>query len=425
MKNWAGNLSFKPKQVLAPASTQEAQDIVKEHLYKRQGIRVRGSAHSWTPLIETNDSFLHLDSMQGIRNIDKNNQLINVYAGTKLSRFGDEAFKQGLALPNQGDIDKQSLAGAISTGTHGTGIELQSISNQAQSFTIILGTGDILKIEKEKDFNLFQAAGVSLGALGLITEMTIKAIPAYKLDVQIWSEDMSTCLSKLDSRIKENRHFEIFYFPVGDWCLAKKMNKTEKKKSFFSSAQKVNERVVENWLYEGIHYLAHKNKAYKTLDNFVRKCASTKHFVNWSHKAFAAERTIRFMEMEYNLPIEKFDEVFAEMKSVIKKNNFETLFPIEIRFVKADNLWLSPAYKRDSVYFAVHSYIKEDFRPYFNAMEAIFKRHGGRPHWGKWHSMNRAEFENAYPKFNDFIQIRQQYDPTGLWLNPYLKNCII
>lgn len=425
MKNWARNVEFFPAQILQPSSTEEAQEIVKKHLEEKKTIRVRGSSHSWTPLIETNESFLHLDNMQGVISADPLNQLILAKAGTKLSVFGRETFKHNLSLPNQGDIDAQSLAGALSTGTHGTGIQLQSISNQLQNLTIVTGTGEILKIDAQQNPDLLKAASVSLGTLGLITEVALKMIPSYKLKVESWAEDMNVCLPQVQSHIQKNRHFEMFYFPVGDWCLLKKMNITEEKVSNFLQFQKISNLVIENWLYELLHLIAYKTISYKKLDSLVRKFSGETSYVNWSHCAFPTQRTIRFMEMEYNLPIEKFEEVLQEIKFEITKNNFQTLFPIEIRFVKGDDLWLSPAYKRDSVYFAVHSYIKEDFRPYFHAMEKIFKRHGGRPHWGKWHSMKREEFVNIYPKWTDFVRLRLELDPSGVWLNSYLRKLLL
>ncbi|MBA2405497.1 MAG: FAD-binding protein [Bdellovibrionales bacterium] len=422
MKNWAGNLEFHPKSILTPTSTESAQALVKAHLSANKNIRMRGSAHSWTGLIATKESFLHLDEMQGLMEVDASTQLIKAKAGTKLSLFGEEAFKHNLALPNQGDINHQSLAGAMSTGTHGTGVTLQSMSNQIKNLTLIAGTGEILNIDGNKNPELLNAVGVSFGSVGLMTEATLKMIPAYKLKVETFAEDMKTSLEKFKSRLKDNRHLEMFYFPVGDWSIVKMMNVTEEKESPQSKFQKVSELVLENWLYEGLNILAHKTNSYRGPDKFMRKFVDHKVFVNWSHRAFPSARTVRFMEMEFNLPIEKFEEVFEELKASIKKNNFQTLFPIEIRFVKGDELWLSPAYKRDSVYFAIHTYIQQDFRPYFEEMQNIFKRHGGRPHWGKWHSLKHDDLAAVYPKWQEFKQVRSELDPKGLWLNEHLRS---
>ena len=422
MKNWAGNLKFEPKNILAPASTEEAQTMIKDHLQKKQTIRMRGSAHSWTGLISTSDSFLHLDNMQGLIEVDSEKKLVKAKAGTKLFLFCDEAYKHNLALPNQGDINHQSVAGALSTGTHGTGITLQSMANQLQGLTLVTGKGEKLTIDEAKNADMMKALSVSLGSAGLITEATVKMIPAYKLKVETFSEDMRTSLLKYKKRLEENRHLEMFYFPVGDWSMVKLMNQTKEETSPHSKFQKVSDLVLENWVFEGLNILAKSTNTYDQLDKVMRKFVDQKVFVNWSHLAFPTERTVRFMEMEYNLPVEKFEEVLEELKASIKKYKFKTLFPIEIRFVKGDDLWLSPAYQRDSVYFAVHTYIKENYRPYFEEMQRIFKRHGGRPHWGKWHNLKHHDFEAVYPKFHEFIKLRTELDPQGVWLNDHLRS---
>lgn len=420
MKNWARNIQFEPKKVFAPATTQEAQKIIKYHLDNNESLRMRGSAHSWTGLIQTEQSFIHLDNMQGVIHVDSSNQLIIAKAGTKLYTFGEEAFKHHLSLPNQGDINQQSVAGALSTGTHGTGITLQSIANQIHGMSIITGTGDILNLEENKDKDLIQALSVSLGSAGLITEATLKMVPSYKLKVETFAEDMSSALAKFHERLKNNRHLEMFYFPVGDWSIVKMMNETKAEPSPQSHLARMSDIVLENWLYEGLNIAACKTGSYQKIDTIMRKFVGHKSFVNWSHRAFPTERSVRFMEMEFNLPVEKFEEVFSEIKYQIKKHNFQTLFPIEIRFVRGDELWLSPAYQRDSVYFAIHNYISENYRPYFEEMQNIFKRHGGRPHWGKWHSLDQQYFETVYPKWQDFLKLRSQLDPHKLWLNKHL-----
>lgn len=421
MKNWAGNLNFQPRNILAPSSTEEALGMVQSQLKNNQTIRMRGSSHSWSDLIETSDAFLHLDNMQGLIEVDADNKLVKAKAGTKLFLFGDEAFKHNLALPNQGDVNHQSVAGALSTGTHGTGIGLQSMANQLQALTVISGKGEVIKIDNEQHPDMMQALSVSLGSAGLITEATVKMTDAYKLKVETFAEDMKLSLANYKQRLTDNRHLEMFYFPVGDWSMVKLMNQTQDGPSPHSKLQKVRELVLENWVFEGLNILANSTNTYKSVDKVMRKFVDHKTFVNWSHRAFPTERTVRFMEMEFNLPVEKFEEVFEELKTSIKKNQFQTLFPIEIRFVKGDQLWLSPAYQRDSVYFAIHSYIKEDFRPYFEEMQRIFKRHGGRPHWGKWHGLKYKDLEAVYPKWHDFLKLRAQLDPQGVWLNKHLR----
>lgn len=422
MKNWAGNIQFQPKNILAPHTTQEVQSMVKEHLKNKSTIRMRGSAHSWTDLISTNDSYLHLDHMQGLVHVDPEKKVLNAKAGTKLYLLGEEAFKHQLALPNQGDINQQSVAGALSSGTHGTGVTLQSMSNQIESLTMVTGTGEILSVSRDSTPEMLKAIAVSFGSLGLITELSLKMIDAYKLKVETFPENMDTALEHSCNRLKQNRHLEMFYFPVGDWSIVKLMNMTQENVTPKNIWHTLNDVVLENWLYEKLNQLANTTQKYSSIDKIMRKFVGHNVKVDWSHRAFPTQRSIRFMEMEYNLPIEKFQEVFAQIKASIKKNKFHTLFPIEIRFVKNDDLWLSPASGRDSVYFAIHTYITEEWRPYFNAMEEIFKKHGGRPHWGKWHSLKDDTFQGLYPKWHEFKKLRCDLDPQGIWLNQHLKD---
>ena len=415
MKNWAGNLIFTPQNIVAPKSIGEIQKVIQE----KKNIRVRGSAHSWTDLIATDDTFMHLDNLQGVISIDEKHKRIRAWGGTKLSLLGEKAFEAGLALPNQGDINKQSVAGALSTGTHGTGITLQSMANQVRDLTIVTSSGEALSIGKEHPY--YEASRVSFGSLGIIADLNLDFVDAYKLKVESFSENMDDCLVNLHSRLKENRHLEMFYFPQGDWSIVKMMNQTDQDITPKNVAHKFNDVVIENWLYEGLNLLANSTKSYALLDKVMRRFVSHQTKVDWSHRAFPADRTVKFMEMEYNLALEKFEEVFSEIKACIKKNKFQTLFPIEIRFVKADSIWLSPAFERDSVYFAVHTYISEDWKPYFESIQEIFKRHGGRPHWGKWHSLEYGDFEKIYPKWHNFLEIRKTLDPEGLFLNAHLN----
>lgn len=422
MKNWAGNIQFQPEKVFAPTCASDIQLMVHAANKLHKTIRPIGSGHSWTGLIASDQFFVHLDRMQGITQVNHKDSTLSALAGTKLSVFGDEAFKLGLAMENQGDINKQSLAGAMSTGTHGTGITLQSVSNQSTSLELVLASGDIERIDKESNPDLYQASRVSFGSLGLLTEATLKLLPAYKLKITSFAEDMDLALQRLSERLTKHRHVEMFYFPVGDWSLVKIMDQTSETVSHRGPMQKFNEKVLENYLYELLNKAAFRTKAYPQLDKLMRKFVSKSVAVDWSHRAFPTDRSIRFMEMEYNLPVEKFNDIFEEIKSCIKKNNFQTLFPIEIRFVKGDDIWLSPAYGRDSVYFAIHTYIQEDYKNYFNQIEAIFKNHGGRPHWGKWHSLKDRDFEKIYPKWNEFKKIRETLDPHGRFINSHLKD---
>jgi FAD-linked oxidoreductase len=419
MKNWAGNLIFSPSKTHSPKNTDEIKKIIKEAIEGQNVIRTRGTAHSWTGLFETNQIFIDLDHMQGLIDVNQSEKTIKAFAGTKLSLFGEEGFKHELAMANQGDINKQSLAGATSTGTHGTGINLQSVANQIIALTLIDGHGNEIEINENSPF--FNAARLSLGSLGIISDITMKLVPSYKLKVRTFHEPIDEAIKFCEDRLYKNRHLEMFYFPVGDWSLTKIMNETNEDVTPKTMFHTINEKIIENWLYIQLNKIASSTGRYKLIDKVMQTFVSSEEKVDWSHRAFPTERDVKFMEMEYNLPIEKFHSVFSEIRQAIKNNNFQTLLPIEIRFVKKDSIWLSPAFERDSVYFAIHTYITEEYRPYFDCIEAIFKKHHGRPHWGKWHTLKKDDFLKVYPKFEDFMKVRNEFDPHGIFLNNHLK----
>jgi FAD/FMN-containing dehydrogenase len=298
--------------------------------------------------------------MQGLLDVNASEKTIKAFAGTKLSLFGEEGFKHQLDMANQGDINKQSLAGATSTGTHGTGIHLQSVANQITALTLINGHGQEIEIDETSP--LFNAARLSLGSLGVISDITLKLVPSYKLKVRTFREPIDEAIKCCEDRLYKNRHLEMFYFPVGDWSLTKIMNETNEDvtpKTFFHT---LNEKIIENWLYNQLNKIASSSGKYKLIDKIMQSFVSSEEKVDWSHRAFPTDRDVKFMEMEYNLPLEKFNLVLQEIREAIKKNQFQTLLPIEIRFVKSDHIWLSPAFERESVYFAVHTFISEDFR---------------------------------------------------------------
>jgi FAD-linked oxidoreductase len=424
MKNWAKTLSFNPSSIEAPASIEEIQNLVKRADEQNKTIRTVGSAHSWTGLYQTTEWLCHLDNFQGLLAVDKENKKVTAKAGTKLHQFTHECFKHGLSFANQGDVDKQSLAGATSTGTHGTGINLQSSSNLIEGIKLITASGEILSINSEQNSELLPAAKLSLGSLGILTEIEFKMRKAYKLQVKIFPKKMDEILEDLPSLLKKHRHVEFFYFPIGEWVMVKIMDETHEPVTHRGLLHKINEVALENWLFEGFNISAKFTKQFPFFDQIMQKFVSSQKFTAWAHQAFPSERSVRFWEMEYNLDIQHFTSALKKIRDEIKLKKFQTLFPIEIRFVKGDNLWLSPAYGRDSVYFAIHAYRHQPFLDYFLSMQDIFKSFDGRPHWGKWHNLKKADLLKVYPHFQAFCDLRRELDPQGRFLNTHLREIL-
>jgi len=422
MENWAGNVKWSPQELLSPKSEEEISDIIKNAVKSGKTIRTVGSHHSFTPLLATNSFSLSLDNMQGLISKESNHRAI-AWAGSKLKRLSEELADNNLALENMGDINVQSLAGAISTGTHGTGITLGSVGTQVEEITFVNGLGEIITLNAENNYDEFKCAQLSLGSLGVITRIKMRCKEAYNLQLDIRKEKLSDVLSNLKAIIAENRHFEFYSIPNSEWSQTKRSNivgETAGKTSKFSAF--MNDVVLENW---ALQVLCSVNKAIpsssKIISSIIGSFISNEIKVQESYKVFSTPRNVKFTEMEYNIPIESYQDVVKEMLKLINKNNYKISFPQEHRFVQADDIFLSPAHERNSAYIASHVYKGMDNLRYFKDLEDLFVANGGRPHWGKMHTRDAAFFSKAYPKFDDFLQVRAKHDPNGIFVNDHLK----
>ena len=422
MENWSRRYQWQPEQIAYPSSEQEIQAIVQQAIRAQKKVRIIGSGHSFNPLWVTDYILISLDKYQGLVSVDQDKLQARVKAGTKLFRLGDLLFEQGLAMENLGDIDVQSLAGTISTGTHGTGLAFGTISTQVRKLRLINGKGEIVECSETENRDLFKAAQVSLGALGIITEITLQCVPAYRLELVNRSENLHEVLDAFHKRIADNRNFEFYYFPHSDKVFTKSSNIAKDQADKVTVFNYFTEYVVENYAFKLLCEIAHRFPSMnKRISTFTSSLITPSRKVFHSHKVYATQRLVRFNEMEYNVPLEAYDAVMRELIQAVESNNFKIHFPIESRVVAKDDAYLSPAYERDSAYIACHVYNKKNYKPYFLAMETILKAHGGRPHWGKMHTMTAKDFEERYPRFHDFKRHRYEQDPDGLFLNDYLK----
>jgi FAD-linked oxidoreductase len=422
MENWAGNVKWTPQEVMLPKSEEEIADIIKKAVSSGKTIRTVGSHHSFTPLLATNSVSLSLDGMQGLISKEPNNRAV-AWSGTKLKRLSEDLAENGLALENMGDINVQSVAGAISTGTHGTGITLGSVGTQVEEITFVNGLGELITLNEENNYHEFKCAQLSLGSLGVITRMKMRCKEAYNLELDIRKEKLSDVLANLDEIVDENRHFEFYSIPNSQWSQTKRSNIVGEKAGHTSKISAfINDIVLENW---ALQLLCSVNKAIpsssKTISNLIGSFISNEKKIQQSHKVFSTLRNVKFTEMEYNIPYESYQEVVKEMLKLIDKNNYRISFPQEHRFVQADDIYLSPAHNRNSAYIASHVYKGMDNTRYFKDLEDLFVAHGGRPHWGKMHARDASFFTKAYPKFDDFLQVRAKHDPNGIFLNDHLK----
>ena len=420
--HWSGSVQCRPQQVVKPAGIDALVQIIKVCSRDNRHVRAVGSGHSFTPLVETNDVLVSLEHIRGIEEIDTERSTVTVHAGTPLKTLGEALYAHGLAQENLGGIDAQSLAGAISTGTHGTGIRFGTLSTQVVGLTLVTATGELLECSPERHPDIFKAAQVSLGTLGIIVKVKLRVVPAKRLTFKSHRERFSDCLSKIESYNQENSHFEFFWFPHTPWVQTKFLNETEVPVSKNSLWGNFNEIVVENGLYwllsECCRVLPPLSRTISTLSTMA---ISPVNEVNYSHRLYVAPRMVRLQAMEYAIPAEHVQTALREIQACINQHHFRVHFPLGCRFVHADDIWLSPAYQRESAYIAVHIYQGMEYASYFQHVEEILQHYNGRPHWGKMHSQDAARLATLYPRWHDFRRIRATLDPHGLFLNDYLR----
>jgi FAD-linked oxidoreductase len=419
--NWSGSVKFQPETVVYPTSESEIIQLVQRAANERKKIRVVGTGHSFTPLIQTDQILVSLDKWQGITHIDQAKGLVTVKAGTKIHQFGAWAKEAGWAQENLGDIDQQSLAGAISTGTHGTGINFGTIATQVRAITFINGKGERIHCSEEDNIEIFKAASLSLGSLGIIIELTFQCLPAYKLEFIAQREDIDDVLNSLDSRNKEHRNFEFYWFPYTNAAHTKYSNVTDAENTNHS-INYIMDLILENY---GYWCLSFPTRIIPSISPFISKTStkliSRTRKVDWSYRIYSMPRLVKFNEMEYNIPAEAFVSAKREVIKAMEKHRFMVHFPTENRFVRADDIYLSPAYQRQSAYIAFHVFKGNPYQAYFKTMEEICLAHGGRPHWGKMHTLKAEQLQALYPKFDAFKQIRKFMDPEEVFTSSYLQ----
>jgi len=423
-KNWSEIVQFTPSEIQYPTSEAEVIALVERCRTDGERIRVVGSGHSFTRLIETEDVLVSLDKLTGVIEVNQDAMQATVWAGTTIKALGSMLAEVGMAQPNMGDIDVQSIAGAISTGTHGSGVTLGSIATQVVGLRLVTATGDVIDCSETENREIFKMAQVSMGLLGIITQVTLQCVPAYTLDYQWYASDLRDVLRDLET-LKANRNFEFFWTPHTERVLVKVMNFTDKSPKSKSLMRRFNDNVIENAVLWCLSAWARQFPAQsKRVAGIIASLISDGHDVTASHETFATVRMVKFQEMEYNIPAEHFEQCLCEIKDCISDNDIQVHFPIECRFVAADDIPLSPAYERESAYIAVHKFKGMPYKEYFRQVEAIFRKYEGRPHWGKLHTRTAEELATLYPQWDAFMAMRARLDPDGMFLNEYLREYV-
>jgi FAD/FMN-containing dehydrogenase len=381
--NWSGSVKFSPQSIAGPTDEQAIVDLVRQAAKSNQTVRVAGSGHSFVPVCESDGALLTLDGLTGMVSSDRAAKTATFWSGTKIYEMGDPLREVGLAMENLGDIDRQAIAGAVSTGTHGTGKGIGSISTQVIGVRLVTGDGDTIDCSMKENPDILRAAQVALGSLGVITQVTMQCMPAYNLHEKQWEAPFEACMENLDQHIADNRHFEFFWRPQRDVCSMKSLNPTEQAPSDLPDRE--GERI------------------------------------HMSHRIFPSERNNKFNEIEFAVPEENGVACLREIRELMLNKHTDITWPLEYRTLAADNTLIGPPSGRETIAISAHQANTKSQQAFFADVEAIFRNHHGRPHWGKMHTHSADELAKLYPHWDQFHDIRRRLDPAGRFLNGYLR----
>jgi len=423
--NWAGNQQTGTVLFSKPQTESELQQVVQSAQADGRRVKAVGSGHSFTAIAVSEEVLVDLSDYDEIIAIDKMNQTVTVQSGIQLSKLNQALYENSLAMQNLGDIAYQTIAGAISTSTHGTGAKFTGIANQVVALRVVLADSSIVECSANVNAQLFSCARVGLGALGLISTVTLKVVPAFNLSVIEEPMRVDDVLQNLDLHVDSNDHFEFFWVPHTGWALTKRNNRNNLPIEPMSKMSHwYSKTLMENYAFGAVCMLG---KARPSLIPKLAKAlpsSGRNEYSDASHKVFASKRIIKFYEMEYAIPREACAEALNRVRRMVTDSGFFLNFPVEVRFTAPDEIPLSTASNRESAYIAVHIYKGMNYVPYFTEVESIMNSYQGRPHWGKLHFQSAATLASRYPQWDVFQAVRNQVDPQRMFSNKYLETVL-
>ncbi|MGN6216765.1 MAG: D-arabinono-1,4-lactone oxidase [Solirubrobacterales bacterium] len=424
--NWVGDQSCRPARIVRPSSRKELAEAVATAAAEGQKVKVAGCGHSFTEAALTGGTMVELGRLSGVLDADPGSGLVRVGGGTVLAELNEELAALGLAIENLGDIDRQTIAGAISTGTHGTGAKLRNLSAQVEGLELVLADGGVRHLSAATDPALLRATRVGVGALGAIAAVTLRCVPAFDLRRVDASHPREEVLDSFAERAEAHEHFELFTFPYSDLALVLERNRIDgPPRPRGRATAYLNDVVLENWALGALSATGKAiPRAIPALSRLAGRLASGSRTSDRSDRVFTNERRVRFTEMEYALPREHGPEAARRVIEWVRGNQYSVFFPIEMRVSAGDDAFLSPSHERDTAYVAVHQYRGMEWRPYFEAVEEIMDDYGGRPHWGKRHFQTAATLAPRYPAWADFQRARDELDPGRTFANEYTERVL-
>jgi FAD-linked oxidoreductase len=426
--NWAQTTSCRPTRIAVPADPAEVAAVLLAA--RRDGLRVKplGAGHSFSPIAATDGVHVRLDRLTGLLGTEvdpaSGTGTATVAAGTPLRVLNADLARLGLGLANMGDIDAQTVSGAVATGTHGSGRASASLSTLVVGLEIALPGGSLVQCSADDEPDLFQAGRLGLGALGIVTSVTFRVERAFRLHAVEEPGHLDDLLERFDE-YAANEHVDVHWLPFTDAVLIKHYSRTDELLRPLSKSWAWWTDVVENYGVELVQRFTRAAPRYTPFVNTVAaRLISTREYIDASPSVFTSVRRVRFHEMEYALPRRVAVAAIREFRRLTTRGPWRIAFPVQLRFAPADDVWLSTAYERETVYVACHAYPRTDYQSWFAAVEELFASYGGRPHWGKLHTRDAAYLTRAYPRLADFRRVRAGVDPTGVMGNGYLDRIL-
>lgn len=427
-RNWGRSESIRPQLVARPRSVDEVVAVVRHARERGLAVKAIGAGHSFTAIAAAPGIQLDLSRLGGLLAVDAATGRVTLAAGTRLHQLPALLGPHGLAMENMGDIDRQSISGATSTGTHGTGSEFVGLAGQIVALTLVTADGSTLRVSESENAGLLPAARLGLGALGILVDVTIQCVPAFLLSAVERPEPLEAVLGDFEARARAVDHFEFYWFPHTRTALTKNNSRLD------GSAERHPLPVAREWLEDRVlsnsvlSLMCNVGRVAPALTPGVNRLAGrligNREFTDHSQEVFVTARKTRFREMEYAIPRAAIPDAVRAIDRLIADRGWRISFPVEVRVAAPDDIWLSTAQGRESGYIAVHRYFRDDYREYFEGVEKILRGFGGRPHWGKIHRQDAGSLAEIYPHFSEFLAVRDRLDPDRVFANPYLDRVL-
>ncbi|MBK7720809.1 MAG: FAD-binding protein [Austwickia sp.] len=427
--NWVANQSWEPGRVARPSTAEEVAALLREAGEAGSTAKAAGSRYSLTGSAATDGVQIVLELLSGVVEVDLSKHLVRARGGTKISNLNKALHAHGMALENLGDMDQQTLAGATATGTHGSGAGFGGLATMVRSLEIALPDGSLVECSAEHEPDLFDAARVSLGALGVVTELTLEVLPSFRLHVVEEPRTLTEALVRLGDDVADTDHYELQWYPHTDRVMTKYSTRLApddpRDEPRPGWRRLVDKRIVEHVVLEGVNRACSMVPVITPAAKAVTaQRLSRREYTAFSHEVFVHGHRPRFIETEYAVPAPVVKDVLLELKAWTDDAGSTITHPVKVRFSAPDDLWMSPSYQRQSAWISVQQYHRMDHVDYFAAFEDIVAAHDGRPHWGKLHRLGAKSLARLYPRYEDFLAMRERVDPKRVMSNQYLRRVL-